>query len=139
MTRRTRRENPHEYILLPSHGMGTPPRHPKLRPSGKSSDHWPSILPRLAEPPANRSYRILDSVDEDGAKLVEMFPEMAEAIRREKPTVRVLSLVYYQAADLRPAVLRRISDLSNRLGGEQSLVTVRVRGGSASPMRRSGC
>lgn len=42
--------------------------------------------------------RVLDSIHEDGAKLVEMSPASAAALRAEQPGLRIVPVVYYEPA-----------------------------------------
>jgi subtilisin len=53
---------------------------------------------------AGRSVRVLDSIHEDGAKLVEMSADMASSLRTTAPGVRIVPVVYY-----RPAVAPRMT------------------------------
>ncbi|HLB76084.1 MAG TPA: hypothetical protein VJO72_03540, partial [Candidatus Dormibacteraeota bacterium] len=50
--------------------------------------------------------RVVDSVREDGPKLVELTPEAAIALRASRPGLRLVPLVYYQRA-VPPRVLPR--------------------------------
>jgi subtilisin len=46
--------------------------------------------------------RVIDSISENGAKLVEATPEAAAALRAEQPGVRIVPVVYYHPALARP-------------------------------------
>ena len=52
--------------------------------------------------------RVLDSLHENGAKLVQMPPEAAAALRAEQPGLRLAPLVHYRKADApRPKILEQ--------------------------------
>ena len=42
--------------------------------------------------------RVLDSIDEDGPKLVELFPDEAITLRAHQPSVKLVPVVYYKTA-----------------------------------------
>ncbi len=118
-----------KYIMLPPHGLRTPhtPGTESVRELFRSMAINP---PAMEAPPKNQSYRVLDAIDDEGAKLVEMSPGMVDAIRAQQPAVRILPLVYYRPASLEPLSLKPIRELIDRLTGRQSLVYVKVKGGT---------
>ncbi|MSR58642.1 MAG: peptidase S8/S53 subtilisin kexin sedolisin [Planctomycetaceae bacterium] len=59
----------------------------------------------LAVTPA---FRVLDSIHEDGAKLVEMTPETAKALTAQQPGLRVVPVVYYKTAVFRAAIDEKV-------------------------------
>lgn len=95
-----------QYILLPTRGMQAP-FAAAAAVGGKSINSIHSFLTQLH--PAigattvtpNISLRVLDSIHENGAKLVQMAPEYVSALRAAQPGLRLVPVVYY-----RPAVAR---------------------------------
>ena len=87
-----------QFIVLPpvglQHAMMTTPL---LLPSGRvrALSFGPG---KGAKRPA---IRVLDSVHENGAKLIEMNGEAAQALRAEQPGLRIIPVVYYTPA-IRP-------------------------------------
>jgi subtilisin family serine protease len=97
-----------QFILLPTRGLSAP----ALAPSSADQRNFllsveglrPAAGPvRLAQPgaPPNLQIRVVDSIHEDGAKLVELPPEAIPALRTFQPGLRLVPLVYF-----RPAVSR---------------------------------
>jgi subtilisin len=58
----------------------------------------PQPLAALASARIKTKMRVIDSIHEDGAKLVEMTPEQSSALRAEQPGVRVVPVRYYYPA-----------------------------------------
>jgi subtilisin len=76
-------------------------------------------VPTLAATPG-LSMRVLDSVAEDGAKLVEMSPDALSALRAAEPGLRVVPLRFYRPQSQR---LKLLSDL-NRVAASGGGITV---------------
>lgn len=78
----------------PDSGATDRPDSGGSRPSGGALRSVPGV-----------KIKVLDSVHEDGAKLVEMSPESVAALRAQQPGMRIVPLVYYYPAiSPRPAV-----------------------------------
>jgi subtilisin len=91
-----RKKKLRQYVLLPPHGLRSPA--PEIPHSAGAL--FLSLAP--VEPTASRvelsdgrSIRVIDSIHVDGAKLVEMTPEMASDLRARAPGLRIVPLVYY--------------------------------------------
>ena len=88
-----------QYVLLPPHG---------LRSAASETPHSAGafFLSLAATEPRSsrveladgRSIRVVDSIHADGAKLVEMTPEMISNMRAQVPGVRIVPVVYYYPA-----------------------------------------
>ena len=88
-----------QYVLLPPHG---------LRGAASETPHSAGaffLSLAVTEPSSSRvelgdgrSIRVIDSIHEDGAKLVEMTPEMASDLRARAPGLRIVPVVYYYPA-----------------------------------------
>jgi len=95
-----------QFVLLPVRGL--------IARGASASESQRRFLASLqvsaraagAEVPAakNLKMRVLDSVREDGPKLVEMSPEAVSDLRAEQPGLRIVPLVFYY-----PAVRPRLS------------------------------
>ncbi len=92
-----------QYVLLPQQGLRafSTPSNPSLGRFLVDLSHTVSV----AESPTSYSLgepgvemRVLDSVHEDGAKLVEMSPQSASALRATQPGLRLVPVVYYYPA-----------------------------------------
>ena len=90
-----------QYIVLPPRGLtagGVLPSTPsvrsfllslnKVRMSGEQTA-------ALASAKIKTKLQVLDSIGENGAKLVEMSPESVSNLRAEQPGLRVVPVVYY--------------------------------------------
>jgi subtilisin len=90
-----------QYIVLPPRGLtagGVLPSTPsvtsfllslnKVRMSREQTA-------ALASAKIKTKLRVLDSIGENGAKLVEMSPESVSNLRAEQPGLRVVPVVYY--------------------------------------------
>ena len=96
-----------QYILMPVRGLSV--RGPTG--SSKLANFFTSLSvgPKLASVGASRApkvnLRILDSIHENGAKLVEATAESVAALRAQQPGMRLVPVVYYREARApRPAV-----------------------------------
>jgi len=77
--------------------------------------------------------RVIDSIHEDGAKLVEMSPSAALALRARKPGLRLLPIVWYDLA-----IAPRASTLvapATRPTRTAAMITVTVSNGDHHPVR----
>lgn len=94
-----------QYILLPTRGMQAPFVTAAAVGGAMVSVHsFLTTLRPTAQPVAiapKVSLRVLDSIHENGAKLVQISPEAVSALRAAQPGLRLVPVVYY-----RPAVNR---------------------------------
>ena len=91
------------FILLPTRGLKA--RQPTSSPAVRSTLMF--LSERLANPAApepsgfefpKTNLRVIDSIHEDGAKLVEMSAETASELRASQPGLRIVAIVYYYPA-----------------------------------------
>lgn len=72
-------------------------------------------------PKPKDNFRVLDSVHENGAKLVELSPQQAVDLRAEQPGVRIVPVVYYQ-----PAIAPRAAVASHVKAAATAAVGVKI-------------
>jgi len=93
-----------QYILLPSQGMQAYARHSIPSAAGEFLTNLSThAMTRSGMPfrlPERRSVEVhvLDSVHEDGAKLVELSSGSVSDLRAQHPGVRLVPIVYYHTA-----------------------------------------
>ncbi len=96
-----------QYVLLPPRGLGGPQMLsgiPGPTSRGSAQDFLyelssgAGVKAFAASTTAGKSIKVLDSIHEGGAKLVEMTPEAAEEVRAQEPGVRIVPVVYYHPA-----------------------------------------
>ncbi len=95
MTTRAAASNPDltSFLVSLDSAVGAPPRRVSRRGGGKTRGGGETEM------------RVLDSIHEDGAKLVEMAPDALADLRAEQPGMRIVPVVfYYPAVAPRPAV-----------------------------------
>ena len=93
---------PRRFILLPP--LGVRLGSPGLRPA-RGARPLEQFLAAIALPQqtalralAGAALKVLDSIHEDGAKLVEMRPEDVLRLRSARPGVRVVPEVFFRTA-----------------------------------------
>jgi subtilisin len=100
-----KKSNLQQYVLLPPRGLR--PESPAVSQTAGAFFASMSVSqPKtkeaaeamIASVNAGQSVRVLDSIHEDGAKLVEMTAEMASNLRTTAPGVRIVPVVYYSPA-----------------------------------------
>ncbi len=96
-----------QFVLLPARGLratgslATASSASFLMTVAEGLD--PSLAVRVGAAP-NPGLRVIDSIHEDGAKLVEATPEAAIRLRAHQPALRLVPVVFY-----RPAVSAHVS------------------------------
>lgn len=87
-----------QYVLLPAQGLRATGRGatPGVQAFLRSAHPGPQELTTPAGHPLRMS--VIDSIGDDGAKLVEATAHDASALRSLQPTVRVVPVVYYVPA-----------------------------------------
>jgi hypothetical protein len=95
----------HQYILLPPRGLSAGDVVPST--SGVSSFFTSLETVLRATAPARAlsaekiktKMTVIDSIHENGAKLVEMSPESVSDLQAEQPGLRIVPVVYYYPAE----------------------------------------
>jgi subtilisin len=96
-----------QYILMPVRGfraiqpLSTPRVTQFLTSIASTGMVGPQAFGREGVPPLKM--RVLDSIHEDGPKLVELLPDEAITLRAHQPSLKLVPIVYY-----RPAVAPRL-------------------------------
>ncbi|MDA8586767.1 S8 family serine peptidase [Rhodobacteraceae bacterium] len=91
-----------QFILLPKEGiraLDAETRSVLLNLPSASSTQFPTES--VLEAAGGESVSVIDSINEDGAKLVDMTPEAAERTNSSSAPVRAVPVVYYDRPDLR--------------------------------------
>lgn len=89
-----------QFVLLPARGM----RSMQMFPSPDMMKFMTHLSQQAGKgafrlPEANKvQMRVLDSIHEDGAKLVEMPSDFVSSLRAVRPALRIVPLVYYRVA-----------------------------------------
>jgi subtilisin len=106
------KSNVQKFVLLPPRGVQTgEASNPKTTSFLKSLHTLAAATagtPSGKTPKPKLKVRVLDSVHENGAKLVELSPQEAVDLRAEQPGVRIVPVVYYYPALApRPTIVSR--------------------------------
>src|SRR5262245_55436901 len=105
-----------QFVVLPTRGL-------RATPSTSSSELIPFLtaLTTVRTAATARSFvsdaglemasnfKVLDSIREDGAKLVEMTTDTAKDLQASQPGLRIVPVVYYEPAVIRYAVETRVA------------------------------
>ena len=102
------KEDRTQYVLLPTRGItaraGTPESVAKtLVHAFRAMRHTPQDAPELED------VTVLDSIAEDGAKLVEMTPRAMHDLKALQPGLRIIPVVYYRPAWARHVIRSRVT------------------------------
>ena len=112
-----------QYVLLPVRGIRAQGRTiaPELlnflftlsnpQPAGPMVAF--SAGPKIKK--ADAKMRLLDSVGENGAKLVEMSPEAMLALREEQPQLKIVPVVYYKTQEATPFTIQTRAAAANTI------------------------
>jgi subtilisin family serine protease len=92
-----------QFVVLPTRGLrATQPNSSPAVANLLLSLNQTLVSPNMAVPleigQLTKKMRVLDSIHEDGAKLVEMFPDDVSALRAANPGLRIVPVVYYYPA-----------------------------------------
>jgi len=116
-----------QYILMPIRGFRaiqpfSPPSVVNFLTSiARVGKVRPQAFGKKKVPPLKM--RVLDSIHEDGPKLVELLPEEAITLRAHQPSVKLVPVVYY-----RPAVAPRLTVKSHpRVAAERAAVKITLK------------
>ncbi len=115
-----------EYVLLPARGLTA--RSASL--SATTSDFFrgleaagPTVLESGSGP---QPIRVLDSIREDGAKLVEMSEATAASLRASQPDVIIAPVIYYQLARFARPEPRGVTTALNVTAAQSTTLRIRV-------------
>lgn len=119
-----------QFVLLPSQGIQTSATASPGTIAFLQSLHTVALtrghLAVGRERKLTRQVRVLDSVHENGAKLVELSPQEALALRAEQPGVRLVPVVYYTPALAhRPTVVSRVTVAATKAASTKIVVKIR--------------
>ncbi len=125
---------PTQYVVVPANGLVATADAPHemqffqtLHQAFNSSKGVHNLATHAGVVPV----RVIDSIGENKAKLIECLPENLPAFRASNPTVRVLPVVYYRRAVVRYQVQAKVTTalatakaaaaetISGNRGGEQ--------------------
>lgn len=92
------------YVLMPAEGFLAPElERAELVPARRAI----AVAARAAAPRARPEVRILESIHENGPKLVELSPEGELSLRLSLPGIKIVPEVFYRRQWYRPQVLGR--------------------------------
>ena len=118
-----------QFVLLPlrnltaSRNSGQP--HLEIFLLGLHAAHRPGAVSKpISSLVKNVTMRVLDSIHENGVKLVELPDEQVLRLRAAQPGLRIVPVVYYQTADCTYPILT--SSVSVKSGRMQRAVTITV-------------
>src|SRR5438128_2639109 len=121
------------FVLLPPRGVQTGETSNPATTSFLRSLH--TIAAAVSQPPSGTTpkpkhkMRVLDSVRENGAKLVELSPQEAVDLRAEQPGVRIVPVVYYYPALApRPAVASQVKAAAAAAAGVKIVLNIVSKG-----------
>ena len=99
-----------QYVLVPADGLVASESNPKqvqFFQSLHASASSPQQLHRISTVGGPLSVKVVDSIGENKAKLIECAPEELAALRAAHPSVRILPVVYFEPAVMRYQVEQR--------------------------------
>jgi subtilisin len=104
-----------QYVVLPTRGLRaeTPTSSPSLAAflrhfEGARTFTAAKAFAAHAAMPVKGNFRVLDSISDDGAKLVEMTEAVANAMEAQQPGLRIVPVVYYYPARVLMQVESRV-------------------------------
>lgn len=124
-----------QFVLLPTRGLQA--RQPHSSPAVRSALlflYYHLQNPKVQPPAGVRlplaDMRVLDSIHEDGAKLIELRPETVSVLRASYPGLRIVPVVYfYPAVAPRQGIATARAKTPKRVAGK---LTVQVLSGSGN-------
>ena len=141
-------EKKEEFVVLPLRGLrgktakNTPAAikflvanatpGPRRLAKGRSKKKRSAAATRVSA--AARGVKVIDSIREDGAKLIEATPSAALALRAEQPGIRVIPVVYFTPALApRPTASRKPKAAKHGVGSRLTLRIVAKSNGKPVP------
>jgi subtilisin len=115
-----------QYVLLPPEGLrARASASPEAREFFRSAQD--SGTQSLAADGRDLSLRVVDSIGRDGAKLVELSPASALAVRAQRPDLRLVPVVWYEPAEFRRAEVESRAVTAGRRGAAAAAtITIQV-------------
>lgn len=111
------------YVLLPSDGMAVLAQNVQQKAFFRVL-HTVSTSARktrsLSAAKGTTPIKVVDSIGEQKAKLIEMDPDDLAAFRGQHPSARIAPLVYYRAAVMRHEVMTTIQATRSRAGARKA-------------------
>lgn len=96
-----------QYIVVPASGLIAAEDNPQQIQFFQSLQQTfasPKKVHRMSTHTGLLPVKVIDSIGENKAKLIECGPEDLPALRASHPSVRILPVVYYQRADTRQKI-----------------------------------
>lgn len=127
-----------QFVLLPTRGLQA--RQPNSSLAVRSTLLF--LNERLINPSAQKpsgfdlplaNMRVIDSIHEDGAKLVEMSPEVASELHASQPGLRIVPLVYYYPAVVPRQTIAATTKATMKAAGGLVVQVVSTSGGAPIP------
>jgi subtilisin len=124
-----------QFVLLPTRGLQA--RQPNSSLAVRSTLLFLNerlINPNIQKPvgfalPVT-NMRVLDSIHEDGAKLVEMSPETASELRASQPGLRIVPVVYYYPAVAPREAIATTTKSAKKMAGSLAVRVVSAASGA---------
>ncbi|PYU73899.1 MAG: peptidase S8/S53 subtilisin kexin sedolisin, partial [Acidobacteria bacterium] len=125
-----------QFVVLPTRGLRATQPHSSPRVANfLLSLNQTLVAPKMAAPQGIEhlieKMRVLDSIHEDGAKLVEMLPDDVSALRAANPGLRIVPVVYYYPA---VAPRRAVATAVARVNAAKSISIRIVSAANQSPI-----
>jgi subtilisin len=115
-----------EYVLLPPQGLrATGAAHAESRAFLQSADQATGTDAMTLDG-RDVPLRVVDSISPDGAKLVELTPESALAVRASRPDLRLVPVVYYTPAVARHQEVEEGAVPAGRRAAASDTITLSV-------------
>ncbi|HEY7427867.1 MAG TPA: S8 family serine peptidase [Gemmataceae bacterium] len=135
---RKRAARPQQYVVLPTRGLRatSPTSSEALAPflvdlNAVQSFAAARSFVASAGLEMKANFKVLDSIHEDGAKLVEMTADTAQDLQASQPGLRIVPVVYYRPALARYEIQGKIKAATRAV---KTVVTV-TSGGDSKPVR----
>ena len=115
-----------EFVLLPPQGLrATGAANAEARAFLQSADQATGAQ-AMSFDGRDVPLRVIDSIGPDGAKLVELSPESALAVRASRPDLRLVPVVHYTPAVAEPETVEEPVVAAGRRAAAASTITLQV-------------
>ena len=122
-----------QYVVIPSSGLIVPEDNPSqilFFQAMQQSLSSPSKVHSMSTHEGMLPIKVVDSIGENKAKLIECMPEDLPALRGSHPSVRILPVVYFQRAVMRyeigPRVGVTVAGVKLKAAAKPSAITIAV-------------
>lgn len=121
-----------QYVVVPSAGLVVPEDNPQqiqFFQTLQQTFSSPSKVHKMSTHIGMLPVKVIDSIGENKAKLIECEPGELPALRASHPSVRILPIVYFQRAVMRHQVSHRVGLASARVktrAAQSSVITVTI-------------